>query len=72
MEDITDAYYKHAKKYGKTLKWNYDLYVQSDALLLADVFENIWDICIELYEFVSTQSLSAPGLVWQACLKKQK
>ena len=45
MEDIADADYAHAKrvcKYSeiKNLGEYHDLYVQSDTLLLADVFEN--------------------------------
>ena len=45
MEDITDADYKHAEivfknLINKNLGDFHDLYVQSDALLLADVFEN--------------------------------
>ena len=48
----------------------HDLYVQSDKLLLADVFENFRDKCIEIYELNPAQFLSAPGLAWQACLKK--
>ena len=45
MEDITDVDYKHAKivfKYliNENLGDYHDLYVQNDALLLADVFEN--------------------------------
>ena len=41
MEDITDAGYVDAKKSLKILKLGeyHDLYVQSDTLLLADVFE---------------------------------
>ena len=46
------------------------LYVQSDTLLLADVFENFRNKCIEIYELDSAHFLSAPGLAWQACLKK--
>ena len=37
------------KKYGKYLKVH-DLNVQCDTLLLADVFENFRDKCIEVYE----------------------
>ena len=28
----------------------HNLYVQSNAFFLADVFKNIWDICFEIYE----------------------
>ena len=43
MEDITDIDYKHAKKVFRELEMNnlgdyHDLYVQSDTLLLADMF----------------------------------
>ena len=48
----------------------YDLYVQSDSLLLADVFENSRNKCIEIYELDLAHFLSAPGLAWQTCLKK--
>ena len=46
------------------------MYVQSDTLLLADVFENFRNKCIEIYELDPAHFLSAPGLAWQACLKK--
>ena len=45
------------------LKGEYhDLCVQSDTLLLADTFENFRNMCLHI---------SAPGLAWQACLKKR-
>ena len=45
MEDINDADYAHAKRVckdfeRKNLGEYHDLYVQSNTLLLADVFEN--------------------------------
>ena len=43
---------------------------QSDTLLLADVFENFRNMCLEIYELDPTYFVSAPGLAWQACLKK--
>ena len=46
------------------------MYVQSDTLLLADVFENFRNKCIEIYEIDPAHFLSAPGLACQACLKK--
>ena len=77
MEDITDADYRHANKVFKEFKIKHlgeyhDLYVQSDTLLLADVFENFRNMCIKVYELDPTHFLSAPGLAWQACLKKAK
>ena len=54
----------------KSLGDYYDLHVQSDTLLLADVLENFRNKCIETYELDPTRFLSAPGLAWQACLKK--
>ena len=61
------------KKYGIGVKNRgeyHDLYAQSDTLLLADVFENFRNMCHEIYGFDPTYFLSAPGLAWQACLKK--
>ena len=46
------------------------MYEQSDTLLLADVFENFRNTCIKVYELDPAHFLSAPGLAWQACLKK--
>ena len=48
------------------------MYVQSDTLLLADVFENFRNICLEIYELCRAKSLSEPGLAWQAALIKTK
>ena len=50
----------------------HDLYVQCDALLLADVFKKFRDAYIEIYGLDPSHFLSAPGLAWQACLKKNK
>ena len=54
----------------KNLGDYHDLYVQRDTLLLTDVFENFRNKCIEIYELDPAHFLSAPGLAWQACLKK--
>ena len=66
LEDITDKDYEHAQKVWKVFKINlgeyHDLYVQSDALLLADVFENFRDKCIKIYELDPAHFLSAPRL----------
>ena len=46
------------------------MYVQSDTLLLVDVFENFRNMCIDIYELDTAKCPSAPGLAWQAILKK--
>ena len=74
VEDIIDGDYRHAKRVfknfnNKTLGDYHDLYIQSDTLLLADVFENFRNQCIEIYELDPAHFLSAAGLAWQACLK---
>ena len=48
----------------------YGLYVQSDTLLLSDIFENFGDKCIEINELDPAHFLSALKLPWEACLKK--
>ena len=48
----------------------HDLYVKSDTLLLADVFENFRDMCIKVHELDPAHFVSLPGLAWQVCLKK--
>ena len=55
MEEITDVDYMHVKREfkifnNKNIGDYYDLYVQSDTLLLAHVFENFRNKCIEIYE----------------------
>ena len=56
----------------KNLGEYHDLYVQSHTLLLADIFENFRNMCLEIYELDSAKFLSAPELAWQAVLKKAK
>ena len=74
MKDITDFDYRPVKKVFKDLSnkniGNYhELYVQTDTLLLADVFENFRNKYIEVYELDPAHFLAAPGLPWHACLK---
>ena len=75
MEDISDTDFKYAnnvfKKFDiKNLGEYHDLYVRSDTLLLADVFENFRNACMKNYELDPAHFVSLPGLAWQACLKK--
>ena len=47
----------------------HNLYVQTDTLLLADVFEKFREKCIEIYGLDPSYFYSVPRLAWQACLK---
>ena len=71
MEDIEDIDYRHGNNVFNNFKLNnlgdyHDLYVQSDTMLLADVFENFRDMCINVYKLDPAHFLSLPGLAWQA------
>ena len=73
-EDISDNDYEHALNvwddFGmKTLQDCHDLYNVTDVLLLADVFENFRNICMENYKLDPAHYFTAPGLTWDACLK---
>ena len=75
MENIDDIDYRHGNNVFKKFKLKnlgeyHDLYVQSDTLLLADVFKNFRNMCMKVYELDPAHLLSSPGLAWQACLKK--
>ena len=74
MEDISDADYMHVKRVCKDFKIKnlreyYDLYLKSDTLILADVFEKFRKICLKIYHLDVVKFFSAPGLQWQATLK---
>ena len=74
LENISDEDYEHAQKVRniseiKNRGEYHDLHFQSDTLLLADVFENFRNKCIEIYELDPMYFVSAPGLAWEACLK---
>ena len=67
MKYITDADYGQAKSKVlkvfeiKNLRECHDLYVQSNTLLLADVFENCKNVRLEIYEPDPAKFLSSPG-----------
>ena len=72
---ISDEAYKHAQKVWSefdcaTMRDYHDLYLKSDVLLLADIFENFCDVCWTYYELDPAWYYTAPGLAWDAALKK--
>ena len=75
LENISETDYAHANNVFKKFNINnlgeyHDLYVRSDTLLLADIFENFRQTCLKNYELDPAHFVSLPGLAWQACLKK--
>ena len=74
MSSISDKDYNHAKSVFNILNTTnlgdyHDLYVQSDTLLLSDIFEEFRKTCINQYELDPCYFVSTPGLSWEACLK---
>ena len=74
MEDITDADYAHAKRVCKEFeeKFRRISWFACDTELLADVFENFRNISLKIYKLDPAKFPAAPGLAWQAALKKTK
>ena len=72
LMEITGMQKEHKYFEIKNLGQYRDLYVQSNKLSLADVFVNFINMCLEIYELNPAKFLSAPGLAWQATLKKLK
>ena len=71
MEDITDGDYMHGKRVSKDFEIKnvgeyHDLYLKSDTLLLADVFENFRKMCLKIYHLDPVKFLSTLRLPWQA------
>ena len=54
----------------KDLGKYHELYVPSDTVLLANIFENVRDMCLEIYKFYPLHFLTAPRSAWQAALKR--
>ena len=70
-EHISDKQHVHVIKVWNTFKLKNmgDLYLKSDVLLLADVFENFRKTCMQYYELDPCHYFTSPGLSWDAMLK---
>ena len=75
MSGISVDNYEHAKRvwgeFGlRNLGEYHDLYLKTDVILLSNVFEKFRKVCMENYGLDPAHFCTAPGLAWQACLKK--
>ena len=62
--------YKNIYKYYNDLGMYSDLYLITDILILADVMEAFRNTCLENYNLDPVFYYTAPGLFWDAMLKK--
>ena len=74
-EDISDEDYKHAINVWntfdcKTIRDYHNLYLITDVLILADLFENFRVNCLKHYKLDPAHYYTSPGLAWDACLKE--
>ena len=73
-QHISNEDYEHAQnvwnKFSlKNMGDYHNLYLKSDILLLADVFENFRNTCLEYYKLDPCHYFTSPGLSWDAMLK---
>ena len=74
MSLISEEDYQHAQRVWKefgihNLGDYHDLYLRTDVVLLASVFEAFRDTCLRHYKLDPVHFYTSPGLAWKACLK---
>ena len=77
MAGVREEGYEHArrvwKEFGlKDLGEYHDLYLKTDVILLANIFEEFRKVCLKNYGLDPAHFYTAPGLAWKACLKKTR
>ena len=75
MSSISEEDYQHAqrvwKEFGiRDLGDYHDLYIRTDVVLLANVYEAFRDTCLKHYELDRAHFYTSLGLAWRACLKR--
>ena len=75
MTNVSKDDYEHVqrvwKEFGiRNLGDYHDLYLRTDVILLANVFEACRDSCLEHYKLDPAHFYTSPGLAWKACLRK--
>ena len=77
MSGVGNKDYEHVnrvwKEFGlKDLGEYHDLYIQTDIIVLANVFEAFRKVCLKNYGLDPAHFYTAPQLAWKACLKKMR
>ena len=75
MSGVSDGDYEHAcsvwREFGiRNMGEYHDLYLRTDVILLANIFESFRQVCLENYGLDPSHCYTVPGLAWKACLKK--
>ena len=75
MSGISERDHQHACKVWnefdlKDMSDYHDLYLKTDVILSAKVFESFRKVCLDNYGLDPAHFYTAPGLAWKACLKK--
>ena len=75
MSEVSDQDYKHACKVSRDFRIRnlgeyHDLYLQTDVILLANIFKSFRKVCLDKYGLDPAHFYTAPGLAWKACLKE--
>ncbi|XP_071650772.1 uncharacterized protein [Temnothorax longispinosus] len=73
-EIATDSDYEHVRNVWRCFRVENlgeysDLYLKTDVFLLADIFENFRDACIDAYGLDPAHYYTLPGYTWDAMLK---
>ena len=74
MSSISSDDYQHAQRVWKEFRIHnlgdyHDLYLRTDVVLLANVYETFREMCLEHYKLNPVHFYTSPGLAWKACLK---
>ena len=77
MTGVREEDYEHANRVWKEIGLKdmaeyHDLYLKTDVILLANVFEAFRKVCLKNYGLDPAHFYTAPGLAWKACLKKTR
>ena len=77
MAGVREEEYEHTRRVWKECGLKnvgecHDLYLKTDVILLANVFEAFRKVCLKNYGLDPDHFYTAPGLAWKACLKKTR